>query len=70
MVIGKSKNTWCFRGIRKFPVEYHNNISDWLTSVIFQKWLEKLDRELIAKKHQIALILDNCPTQHRFDYKI
>ena len=34
LVIGKSKNLRCFKGIGSFPVDYYSNANAWMTSVI------------------------------------
>ena len=57
LVIGKSKNPRCFRGVSQFPVDYHANSNAWMTASIFQEWLLKWDNRLNRK---IVLLVDNC----------
>ena len=57
LVIGKSHNPHCFKGIKKLPVEYCANANVWMTSVIFKKWLVKWDNQLT---NNIVLLVDNC----------
>jgi hypothetical protein len=57
LVIGKSKNPRCFKGVKNLPVEYFSNANAWMTSVIFSNWLIKWDREL---RRKIILLIDNC----------
>jgi hypothetical protein len=57
LVIGKSKNPRCFKGVRSFPVGYYSNANAWITSVIFNDWLVKWDLE---SKQNIVLLVDNC----------
>jgi len=57
LVIGKSKNPRCFKGVRSLPVDYYSNAKAWMTSVIFNNWLVKWGLEL---KRKIVLLVDNC----------
>jgi hypothetical protein len=56
LVIAKSKNPRCFKGVRSLPV-YYSNANAWMTSAIFNDWLVKRDLEL---KRKIVLLVDNC----------
>jgi hypothetical protein len=57
LVIGKSKNPRCFKGVKQLPVDYCANSNAWMTSLIFNEWLQKWDNKL---KHNIVLLIDNC----------
>jgi hypothetical protein len=57
LVMGKSKNPRCFKGVRSLPVDYYSSANAWMTSVIFNDWLVKWDLEL---KRKIVLLADNC----------
>jgi len=58
LVIGKSKNPRCFKGVRSLSVDYYySNANAWITNVIFKDWLVKWDLEL---KRKIVLLVDNC----------
>ncbi|XP_022160362.1 tigger transposable element-derived protein 4-like [Myzus persicae] len=46
LVIGKSKNPRCFKGVSSLPVFYENNTKAWMTSAIFEKTLNYWDDEL------------------------
>lgn len=59
MVIGKSKNPWCFKNIKRLPVTYKASKSAWMTSILFEKELKKWDSEL--KERKMLLFIDNCP---------
>lgn len=61
MVIGKSKNPRCFKGVKSLEVDYYFNKKAWMTSVIFEEWIMKLDKKMGQEKRKIALIVDNCP---------
>lgn len=69
LVVGKSNNPHCFRGINKntLPVVYTHQKSAWMTGGIFKEWywnhfipyvMKKLRRMNIDCK--IILFLDNC----------
>jgi hypothetical protein len=45
LVIGKSKNPRCFKGVRSLPVDYYSNADAWMTSVIFNDWLSGILNE-------------------------
>lgn len=59
LVIGKSKNPRCFRGV-SLPLTYKNNSNMWMTGEIFRQFLTEWDLELEIKNRKIALFLDNC----------
>ena len=62
LLIGKSANPRCFKGIKvqSLPVDYRNNKNAWMTSILFTEWLEKWDNELRREKRKILLLVDNC----------
>jgi hypothetical protein len=35
LVVGKTKNPRCFKGVRSLPVDYYSNANAWMISVIF-----------------------------------
>ena len=57
LVIGKSKNPRCFKGVKHLPVDYCANKNAWMTTLFFNDWLAKWDKEL---DHCIILLVDNC----------
>jgi len=58
LVIGKNKNPRCFKSVKCLPVDYYANTNVWMTSVIFNEWLIKWDKQL---NNKIVLFIDNCP---------
>ncbi|XP_054717282.1 tigger transposable element-derived protein 4-like [Uloborus diversus] len=60
LLIGKSANPRCFKGVKTLPIEYKNNKKAWMTSALFEEWIRKLDRKMAASKRNILLIIDNC----------
>ena len=57
LVIGKSQNPCCFKGVKKLPVDYYANKTSWMTTVIFNNWLRKWDDKL---KQDILLLVNKC----------
>ena len=64
LVIGKSKNPRCFKSIdtRTLPVEWEHNKKLWMTSGIYQRWLQNFDRRMQRQNRQVLLLLDNAPS--------
>ncbi len=58
-VIGKLKNPRCFKNINvtSFGCVYRNNVSAWMTQIIFLEWLQAFDLHVSGRK--VLLILDN-----------
>ena len=49
IMIGKSKDPLCFRGLKgkkSLPVDYRNNSKVWMTSDVFVKWLEDINKKM------------------------
>ena len=60
LMIGKSANPRCFKNIKRKPVEYKSNNKAWMTSVIFEDWLLKPNRQYRRIKRTIIIFIDNC----------
>ena len=62
LVIGKSKNPRCFKGIDvdNLPVIYRHNKKAWMTGDLFTEWLQNWNRELKLAGKNILLLVDNC----------
>ena len=67
LCIGKYENPRCFKNIRTLPVTYKHNKKAWMTSVIFEEWLRKLDRKMTLQGRSIAMIVDNCSAHPHID---
>jgi hypothetical protein len=48
----------------RLPVEYRPNRRAWMTSILFDEWLLKFDKQMRAIKHNFALLLDNCAAHY------
>ncbi|KAF4616738.1 hypothetical protein D9613_008852 [Agrocybe pediades] len=67
--IGKAKRPRCFG---KTPIErqgfyYRNNKKAWMTSLLFEEWIKKLDTRMQSEHRSIALLIDNF-SGHFIDY--
>ena len=75
LVIAKSENPRCFRGITKaaLPVIYRANKKAWMTTILFKEWLERLNGQMQLQHRNILLFVDNCgahPAVHLSNIKI
>ena len=61
LFVGKSAKPRCFRGVKTLPVTYRSNSNAWMTSTLFQHWIESFDASLLKKGKKVCLLLDNCP---------
>ena len=62
LVIWHAKQPRCFpKDHTKIALAYRSNGKAWMTSSLFQKWLEALNSRLEQEGCNIDLILDNCP---------
>jgi hypothetical protein len=60
LLIGKYKKPRAFKHVSHLPLKYENNQKAWMTSSIFTAWLQQLDRQILAEKRKIVMIVDNC----------
>ena len=49
LIIGKFARPRCFKNLAKHPEEYANSKNAWMTSPIFEKWLNKWNSELFRE---------------------
>jgi hypothetical protein len=66
LVIVKSKNARCFKGVSSLAVVYFSNANAWMTCAIFNDCLVKWDLELNRK---CPLLVDNCTAHKQFVMK-
>ena len=57
-MIGKSPS--CFAGMKNLPPTHIGNSKAWITSDIFEDYLQKWNRKLVCQNRYISLIVDNC----------
>jgi len=64
IIIGKSANLRCFRGISDratLPCEYFSQAKAWMESGILEEILRKLNARLRRENCSILLFIDNAP---------
>ncbi|GFV36928.1 tigger transposable element-derived protein 4 [Trichonephila clavipes] len=60
LVIGKSANPRCFKGINSFPTKYRSNKKALMATELLNEWLGSLNSDMKTEKRHILLFLDNC----------
>lgn len=62
IVIGKFAKPRGFKDAGVLPVDYYNNQKAWMTTVLFNQILIKMDNEFRADGRSVLLFVDNCPS--------
>ena len=64
LIIGKSRQPRCFRGIdpAALPVDYKFNKKAWMNTLIFENWVKSVDRKMRRQGRKILLFVDNAPS--------
>ncbi|XP_046684859.1 tigger transposable element-derived protein 6-like [Homalodisca vitripennis] len=60
LLIGKAAKPRCFKGIQSFPVTYRSNKKAWMTTELFNEWLNSLNSDMKKQNREILLFFDNC----------
>ena len=60
-VIGKAKNSGCFKGTKNLPCRYRSQRKSWMDSVLFEEWVRDVNKKFQAEGRKVALITDNRP---------
>ena len=61
LVVGRSANPRCFRGVTAcLPVTYASTKKAWMTSQLFQTWLNTVNTKMKSEDRSILLFVDNC----------
>ena len=60
-VIAKSKKPRCSKNVKQLPCWYRAQKKSWMTGVLFDEWVRKLDSSFRAQSRKVALLIDNCP---------
>ncbi|XP_055308021.1 tigger transposable element-derived protein 6-like [Sitodiplosis mosellana] len=62
LVIGKSQNPRCFKGVKKhhLPVSWYANKKAWMTGSIMEEFLIQLNKKMMIQKRNFLLFLDNA----------
>ena len=61
LIIGKSKNPRCFKGVRNLPCGYKSQKKSWMDGQLFAEWLMALDKKFLKDDRNILMLVDNCP---------
>lgn len=63
-IIGYAANPRCFKkkSAEDLGFYYRNNGKAWMTGVLFQEWMTKLDKRMRTSNRKILLLLDNAPS--------
>ncbi|XP_054087836.1 tigger transposable element-derived protein 4-like [Zeugodacus cucurbitae] len=67
LIIGKAKNTRCFKGVKSLDVDYEFNKKAW-SSEIYTKWILKQYKKFGKQDRKVLLFVDNY-TAHPRDVK-
>jgi DDE superfamily endonuclease len=61
IIIGKAKKPQAFqkKSGKQLGFYYRNNAKAWMTSALYQEWIQQWDSELHLKNHKILLLQDN-----------
>ncbi|XP_067139686.1 jerky protein homolog-like [Centruroides vittatus] len=69
LIVGKSKNPRCFKGIKKLPVTYKNQKNSCMDTTIFIEWYDTVFIPEVKKHHlktgnsgNVFLLIDNAPS--------
>ena len=49
-VIGKSKSSRCFKGVKHLPCRYRNQNKNWMDSVLFEELIGEMDTKFTKEK--------------------
>ena len=62
LVIGHAKKPRCFCGfeVASLGVEYTFNKKAWMTSILFNGWLTRLNNKMQFEQRHIMMFVDNC----------
>ena len=63
LLIGKSKNPRCFRGVNisQLDVKYRSSSKAWMTNPLFNEYLLDLNTLMKKQDRKILLFIDNAP---------
>ncbi len=61
LIIGKSLNPRCLKNINRnnLGAIYRNNASFWMTTILFNEWLKKVDSKFRDQNRRVLLLADN-----------
>ncbi|CAG8558333.1 15117_t:CDS:2 [Gigaspora margarita] len=70
LVIGKSPKPHCFKGVQKanLGVEYNASKKAWMTSAIFERWINSLNSLCQQKRKKILLLVDGASSHPKNEH--
>ena len=60
LIVGKSRQPRCFRGVQQLPLPYSNKKNAWMTGDLFRTWLADFEQDMAKKTRFIVVVVDNC----------
>ncbi|XP_060836454.1 tigger transposable element-derived protein 6-like [Rhopalosiphum padi] len=60
LFIGKSAKPRCFKNVKSLPVTYRNNKKSWMTTELWNEWLETFNNDMRKQHRKIIIFVDNC----------
>ncbi|XP_050522274.1 tigger transposable element-derived protein 4-like [Daktulosphaira vitifoliae] len=60
LFIGKSAKPRCYKNVKSLPVMYRNNRKSWMTTELWNEWLETLNNDMQKQRRKIIIFVDNC----------
>lgn len=68
LFIGTARQPRCFQGQipRELGVQYDNSGKGWMTTALFQRWIEEFNNQMCNEKRRVLLLLDNA-SSHRIE---
>ena len=54
------KPPW-FKDVKQLSCQYRVQKKSWMTGVLFEEWIRKLDSSFWAQSTTVALLIDHCP---------
>ncbi|XP_071041835.1 tigger transposable element-derived protein 4-like [Parasteatoda tepidariorum] len=60
LVIGKYQNPRCFKNVKTYPLDYKSSKKFWMTSVLSEDYVRKLERKFFSKKRKVLHFMDKC----------
>ena len=60
LFIGKSRKPTCFQIVKSLPWDYESNKNMWITGVIYEAYLKRLNDKMKKAKWKIVIFVENC----------
>lgn len=67
LVIGRRNEDRLFKGVKTRPVWYKMNKKAWMTRVLFEDYIKRLDRKFEREQRRVIIFVDNCAAHGAID---